>query len=131
MKTFRQIGNYSLVKFPNADRSNIKHEIKDKPHSKVDYSYGIDDKEYERVIDLSDDEFLIYCKNIIEKSQRIETKNYDLAQKISNELKIGICTCGNCGRVNLHDFNIEADVQCEGCGEEMDFSDCPDLFYVK
>jgi predicted nucleic-acid-binding Zn-ribbon protein len=41
-----------------------------------------------------------------------------------------IVTCGNCGTVLLHRMKTEDEgIQCFGCMEEMDYSDCPDLWY--
>ena len=44
-----------------------------------------------------------------------------------------IVTCGNCGTVLLHrTVSIEAEdegIQCFGCMEKMDHSDCPDYWY--
>ena len=49
---------------------------------------------------------------------------------------LNLVTCGNCGSVNIHrtgpifdDEANEFEIECCGCLETMDVSDCPDYFY--
>lgn len=42
---------------------------------------------------------------------------------------LNIVTCGNCGTVIIHKCDEREDIDCWGCGENMDKSDCPDYFY--
>ena len=46
---------------------------------------------------------------------------------------INIVTCGHCGSVILHEqkpIGVEQTINCYDCGEDMDTTDCPDLFYT-
>ena len=51
-----------------------------------------------------------------------------LQLEVNASSNINIVNCGNCGTVLLHDRN-NTKIQCAGCGETMDVSDCPDLWY--
>lgn len=41
-----------------------------------------------------------------------------------------IVICGNCDQVILHRIDDNDELECIGCGEEMDKSDCSDLWYT-
>ena len=42
-----------------------------------------------------------------------------------------VVTCGNCGTILLHKTNQDSNtIECCGCGEEMELSDCPDFWHT-
>jgi len=56
-------------------------------------------------------------------------KQWKILEKIEKELKINVCTCGNCGEVLLIDISkYLADIKCPHCSIIMEYSDMPDLF---
>jgi glutamine amidotransferase PdxT len=55
-------------------------------------------------------------------------KQIDLMDDIRQKADINIVTCGNCGTLVLHKRNAE-EIECFGCMNVMDVSDCPDYWY--
>lgn len=59
------------------------------------------------------------------KRQVVE-KQIKLQEQLQNA-GYNIVTCGNCGTVLIHELG-KGKVNCF-CGQKMDLSDCPDLYY--
>jgi hypothetical protein len=69
------------------------------------------------------------------KSKRdLAQEQLDLMEIIRGKSNINMVTCGNCGTILLHEMKSihedNHDITCFGCKQEMDFSDCPDYWYV-
>lgn len=57
----------------------------------------------------------------------------ELMERIRQKAGINIVTCGHCGSVILHEqkpIGVEQTINCYDCGNDMDTTDCPDLFYT-
>lgn len=64
-------------------------------------------------------------------TEKLVSEQISLQHEIQ-EAGLNIITCGHCGTVLLHRIlPIEEDqgIQCFGCLREMDYSDCPDLWW--
>jgi hypothetical protein len=120
-KTFRQIGEYSLVRYSDINKESFIETPKELS------SHYLSKEAHDALMDMGDEEFIEMCKNYLSTTRKFEEKNLDLSQEIAQTLNIGIVTCGNCGNVNLHKFG--EDITCQSCGYETDEpSDCPNLF---
>jgi len=69
------------------------------------------------------------------KSKRdLAQEQLNLMEIIRDKSNINMVTCGNCGTILLHEMKSihedNHDITCFGCKQEMDFSDCPDYWYV-
>ena len=60
--------------------------------------------------------------------RELAVEQISLQERVISLAKINIVTCGNCGSVLLHELNDET-IECACCKQELDQSDCPDLWY--
>jgi hypothetical protein len=60
--------------------------------------------------------------------RELAVEQISLQERVISLAKINIVTCGNCGSVLLHELNVET-IECACCKQELDQSDCPDLWY--
>ena len=60
--------------------------------------------------------------------RELAVEQISLQERVISLAKINIVTCGNCGAVLLHELNDET-IECACCKQELDQSDCPDLWY--
>jgi hypothetical protein len=60
--------------------------------------------------------------------QQLLDKQIQLQEEVQKMAKITLVTCGNCSTPFMHRMDLET-VKCYSCGQRLDASDCPDLFY--
>ena len=60
--------------------------------------------------------------------RELAQEQLDLMNDIRAKANINMVTCGHCGTILLHEMN-EEDIECFGCKNVLDQSDCPDFWY--
>ncbi len=60
-------------------------------------------------------------------SKRLKTEQVKLQLEMQSK-GLNIVSCGNCGTILIHRMGAEH-IVCHDCGEHMELSSCPDLYY--
>lgn len=64
------------------------------------------------------------------KSKReLALEQMELMESI-RDAGVNMVTCGNCGTILLHKIDKKEDIDCFGCKQEMEKSDCPDYWHT-